>query len=349
MSTTLYDAVSRFFVAREAEGLKPRTIHVYKERLIPFVLFVGRDTFICDVSPDDVDGHIVALRRRTIKHQNNPFRPAKKGKLSDATVNGVIEVLKGFFKWCEKRHYIEESPAGHLRKKKRRSDSLAHGRAMDADDLVKMLAYLELAAKARNWVDIRDLAILALMADSLARRGEISSLNLDSVDFNKSFQDSAGITYQAIVDGKVGMRLITFSEQTALYLLDWLDVRPDVAADESGHPLFTNLCRWHKERHGRCTSCRNSGKRLSSQAIYRVMDRLGKRVGIEGKINPHAVRHLGGIMYAERAGIEVAQEKLGHTSIKTTRDFYVPSDMDRVRNATGKLSLVQKRKDDDNS
>lgn len=346
---SIYDAVSRFLIAKEAEGLKLRTLHVYNERLIPFMFAVGEGTPLADVTLDDVDAYIVKLRRRKTKHVNSPFRPSENGSLSDATVNGVIEVLKGFFRWCEERRYIGRSPAGHLRKKRRSNDSLAHGRAMDPDDLVKMLAYLELAAKARNWVDIRDLALLALTADSLARRGEVSSLNLDSIDFNKSFVDDDGqVTYQAEVDGKVGKRLITFSEQTALYLLDWLDIRPAVEPDEGGEPFFVNLCRWHRKTFKDCTSCENAGRRLSSQAIYRIFKRLGKRAGIEGRVNPHAVRHLGGIQYAEQAGIEVAQEKLGHTSIKTTRDFYVPNDMNRVRKATGKLSLVQKRKRTDN-
>lgn len=346
MSISIHDAVSAYLVAREAAGLRDRTIDEYQLRLGYFVDYIGPDYPLDDIGPDKVDSYLVHLRRRKEKHVNNPHRPSENGGLSKATISGYGETLKTFFTWCVNRQYIKWNPARHV--KRFRKSRIAHNRAMDPDNLVKMLKYLELAAKARNPVDVRDLAILALMADSLARRGEVSSINLSSIDFNKSFKDKRGrITYQAEVDGKVGPRLVTFSEATALYLLDWLDVRPEVPPDNKGHPFFVALCRWHDEQFGKCTSCRNAKNRLTSQAIYLIFKRLGKRAGVEGKINPHAVRHLGGIMYAERAGIEVAQEKLGHTSIMTTRQFYVPPNSERVRDATSDISIVRQRKEND--
>jgi integrase len=164
----------------------------------------------------------------------------------------------------------------------------------------------------------------------------VSGLNVADVNFNRSFGDGdGGLTYEAVVDGKVGPRLVTFSERTALFMLDWLDVRPDV--DTAA--FFISICRNHfAGKHPRCTACRVFGKRLTTTAIAQAFKRLGRRTGVEGKVNPHAVRHLGGIVYAERAGIEIAQEKLGHTSIMTTRMHYVPQNRDLVRRATSRLS-----------
>lgn len=337
---TLFDAIERYLKAKEAAGLKARTIHIYNERLAPFAASLGRLAALSAVSPDDIDGYIVDLRRRKEKHENNRFRPSESGGLADATINGVIGDIKAFFKWAVDRGHIDKSPAVHLKKK--RESRLATDKAMAAVDLVAMLDFLELSARARNWVDIRDLALLSFMADSLARRGEVASLNTNSIDFDKPFRDANGLdTFQAKVSGKVGRRVVTISEQAALYVSDWLDTRPDVAPDIEGDPLFTTLCRWHRRPSGGCTACKQFGRRLSAQAIYRIFDRLGKRVGIDGRVNPHSLRHLGGILYARQAGIEVAQEKLGHSTITTTRDYYVPDDMRRVHEATNILSFVQ--------
>ena len=326
-------AIVQFITAREAEGLTPKTLQIYQERLNPFCKFIG-DKRLAGVGAADVDGFMVMLRRRRTKYVNNHCRPTEKGGLSEATLEGYKESIKVFFNWCVVRGLIANSPAAHLRR--RRFSRYAQTRAMEPEALMQMLAYTKLAALARNPIDIRDLALLCFTADTLARVGEVSSMEYDNVLFDKSYADNDGhVVYEALVDGKVGERLVTFSEPTALYMLDWMEVRP--VTDTKA--FFVSVCRNHfREQHPRCTACRVFGRRLTPNAISLTFKRIASRAGIIGKVNPHAIRHLGGIVYAERAGIEIAQEKLGHTSIVTTRMHYVPQNRDRVRAATARLS-----------
>jgi integrase len=335
---SLCDAIEEFLTAREAEGVSDKTIETYMERLYPFCKFVDCHRLV-KVTPAELDAYLVMLRRRKAKYVNNPYRPPEKGGLSPATIEGIKESLRVFFNWAVDRGLLSKSPAAHLRRRK--FARYARVRAMDAENLVKMLAYAKLAALARNPIDIRDLALLAFTADSLARVGEVSAMNIDDVQFDRSFADGNGhVVYEAFVSGKVGGRLVTFSEQTALFMLDWLDVRPEVESPA----VFVATCRHHyREQHPRCTACRVYGQRLTTNAISQCFKRIAKRAGVEGKVNPHAIRHLGGIVYAERAGIEVAQEKLGHTTIMTTRMHYVPHNRDRVRAETAKLSFVSNK------
>lgn len=340
----LCDAIDNFIVAREAQGLTPKSLIAYRERLNPFCKFLNCPS-LHRVGPTEVDSYLVFLQRRTVKYVNNPYRPPENERLSPATIEGIKVTLKTFFNWCVERNHISESPCAHLRIK--RFSRFARVRAMDAGNLKRMLAYAKLAALARNPIDIRDLSLLSFTADSLARVGEVSGLDVSNVDFNRSFDDGSGrLTFEAYVDGKVGPRLVTFSEQTALFMLDWLEVRPVVDHDS----FFVAICRNHfREQHPRCTACRVFGRRMTTQAIAQAFKRLAKRVGIDAKekVNPHAIRHLGGIVYAERAGIEIAQEKLGHTSIMTTRMHYVPQNRDLVRRATSRLSPVSEEPDQD--
>jgi integrase len=331
------EAVNAFLLSREAQGLSPKTLDIYRERLCPFVSFAD-DATVGRVRPEDVDAYMVFLQRRRTKYVNNRHRPTEKGGLAPATIEGIKEALRVFFNWCVDRHIISHSPAAHLRRKK--FSRYAGKRSMEPEHLMQMLAYASLAARAQNPIDIRDLALLAFTADSLARVGEVSALDVDSINFNKSF--GADAVFEAHVDGKVGERFVSFSEQTALYMLDWLDVRPDVPS----RSFFVAICRHHfRVQHPRCTACRVFGNRLTTNAIAQAFKRIAKRAGVEGKCNPHAIRHLGGIVYAERAGIEVAQEKLGHTTIVTTRMHYIPHNRDRVRRETAKLSPVANRPD----
>ena len=337
---TVDDGLFMFLAAREAQGLTQTTLDIYQQRLGLFCKHVNGYK-LAQVSPADVDKYLVMLRRRQWKYVNNPYRPPENGGLAPATIEGIKMALKVFFKWCVERDLIDKSPAAHLRKQK--FSQYARKRAMNPETLMQMLEYVRLAARARNPIDIRDLALLSFVADSLARVGEVSSMNIQDVDFNRSFVDvNEFVVYEAAVTGKVGERLVTFSEQTALYMLDWLEVRPEVETAS----FFVAICRNHfRERHPRCTACRVFGNRMTTNSMSLTFKRIAKRCGAEGKVNPHSIRHLGGIVYAERAGIEIAQEKLGHTSIMTTRLHYVPSNRDRVRSETARLSPVENRPD----
>jgi integrase len=330
-----------FILSKEAQGLSPKTLQTYHERLHQLVVFLGDPPFR-QFGPELLDDYLVHLQRRRAKYVNNGYRPTEYAPLSPATIETIKTTLRTFGNWLVERGYRDRSPAVHL--KRRRHSRYSASRSMHPDDLLRMLAYLKLAARARNPIDIRDLALLAFVADSFVRAGEAAGLDVDDVYWDKSFVDRDDrVTYEARVEGKVGERLVTFSEQTALYMLDWLDVRPELDCPA----LWVGLCRWHAhERHPRCTACQNFGSRLTPNAIAQMFKRTGKRAGVTGRVNPHALRHLGGIVYAEQAGIEVAQEKLGHTSIAVTRLHYVPQNRERVRRETGRLSFVDRPEND---
>lgn len=89
-------AIIQFVTAREAEGLTPKTLQIYQERLSPFCKFIG-DKRLAGVGPADVDGFMVMLRRRKTKYVNNRCRPTERGPLSEATLEGYKESIKVFF------------------------------------------------------------------------------------------------------------------------------------------------------------------------------------------------------------------------------------------------------------
>lgn len=64
-------------------------------------------------------------------------------------------------------------------------------------------------------------------------------------------------------------------------------------------------------------------KMLSSSALIRQCNRIGKRAGIGLELHPHLLRHAFGDAVTRYAGARIAQDLMGHESIQTTVDFYV--------------------------
>jgi integrase/recombinase XerC len=115
-------------------------------------------------------------------------------------------------------------------------------------------------AKAR-----RDRALLRLLYDLALRRGEVVSLNVESVDLE------AG-TLSVIGKGRTEEELLTLPPETKEALLSWLGVR----GSEPG-PLFVNFDRARK------------GHRMTGTSLYRLIRELGLAAGLA--VRPHGLRH----------------------------------------------------------
>lgn len=59
----------------------------------------------------------------------------------------------------------------------------------------------------------------------------------------------------------------------------------------------------------------------SYQSLYQTVGRIGRRAGLSERMRPHMMRHAYGDHLARFAGIEVAQNQLGHLDIGTTQTY----------------------------
>ena len=68
------------------------------------------------------------------------------------------------------------------------------------------------------------------------------------------------------------------------------------------------------------------GGRLSRQGAWTVVHKAGDRVGLEGRLSPHVLRHSCAThMLDHGADIRTVQELLGHASISTTQVYTLVS------------------------
>jgi len=333
--TQVIEAFRLFIESIEAAGRSEHTIRVYTSRLTPFIDFVGEETPIGHIEPEDLDAYMVKRRRQRKKKRGSV---QVQGKLSEATIAGDVNDLRRFFRWASNRGMVTRSPASHLVKPK--YDPRQKNRAMSPEDFLAIVHEARARAQDGNAVDRRDLAIIALLGDTLARVGEVAKLKTADLSLDRPYEAGGIEVYEAEVNGKTGPRRVSFTEETALYILDWLDHRPSARHGR----LFVSLCRWHPyHAHPTCTACKGAGDPMTPSGIRQMLKRMAERAGVEGRYNPHSIRHMGGQLYATEYGLLVAQEKLGHTNSRTTEEFYYSGDSGKVRAATASLSLVSKQ------
>ena len=325
----LAQALGDFLLALEARGCRPATVKSYRMRLAGLVSFllargigdlsakaqaglsaVSAQVDLGTVGPGDLDSWVVSLRRQSARWVDHPARPEQAGGLSPATISGRVQSAKALFDWCVRREYLEKSPASHLRKPKV-NHHCDGSKVMAVEDLARLVAVAEKRADAGK---PRDLALLLFLVETGCRVGEAASLRLDWLDLEKG---------DGVVEGKTDRRAVDFTEVTAEALRAWLAVRPVV-----GHVFV-----WVGQRGGP----------LSARGIYEVLRRLAKEAGVEGRFNPHAIRHLVGQSWSDAVNLELVRQKLGHSDIRVTAMFYSNQDRGRVKAATQKLSLVNGR------
>lgn len=246
------------------------------------------------ISPDDLQ----RWRNRLDKARSASTRNRGK-KLSDYTKHKMVRQVKHFFNWCVKRGWLERSPAALLEFPK-----LPQGeppKAISDEDLERLLA-VALREKLP-----REYALLRLLAETGCRLGGLLGLRLGDINLERR---------RAWVREKgKKTRQVSFGQQTKISLQVWLIERPCYLKGGS-------------KRNKNCQ--RNDDKlflgrqgNLTESGVYRMLQKLALKAGVEGRYNPHSFRHgLARRLLEHDADIGTVSRILGHSDISTTHEFY---------------------------
>jgi len=178
---------------------------------------------------------------------------------TSVTVDGEILEIKLFMRWLRGKE--DEAQLFQNIQMKRRHPKLPTEQLLSRNDIQKLVDACDRS---------RDRALVMLMWDSAARIGEIISLNIGHVEFDR---------YGAvvIVNGKTGRRRIRLISSVP-DLQTWMNQHP--LKTDANAPLFTTF-----HRYGAGT------KRLQMPTIQNLLKRLARRAGIAKPVHPHAIRH----------------------------------------------------------
>lgn len=258
--------VEKFLSAKAIEGCSPKTINYYKQTINNMYKYIDK-SFVC-ISTDD-------LRHYLIEYQIN-------GNLSRVTVDNVRRILSSFFGWLEDEDYILKSPVRRIHKVK----SITTIKDTYSDEALEIMR--------DNCDNLRDLAIIDMLASTGMRVGEMVLLNRCDVDFQER---------ECVVLGKGSKeRIVYFDARTKLHLKNYLASRQD-----NNLALFVTLKAPHQ--------------RLQIGGIERRLRDIGKKLKIQ-QVHPHKFRRtLATIAIDKGMPIEQLQKLLGHQRIDTTLQY----------------------------
>ena len=255
--------VESFISAKRIEGCSEKTLKYYRTTIETMLISV--DKSIRYMQTED-------LRSYLINYQN-------KKQSSRVTIDNIRRILSSFFSWLEDEDYILKSPVRRIHKVKTATNIKE---TYTDEDLEKM---------RDNCTEIRDLAIIDMLASTGMRVGEMVLLNRNDIDFNER---------ECIVFGKGSKeRVVYFDARTKIHLQNYLRSRTD-----DNPALFVSL--------------KSPYERLKIGGVEVRLREFGKQLGLQ-RVYPHKFRRtLATTAIDKGMPIEQLQQLLGHRKIDTT-------------------------------
>ena len=258
--------VELFLSAKRIEGCSEKSLKYYKATIEMMIATVGKS--VKHIETDDI-------RRYLTEYQ-------EKKKSSKVTIDNIRRILSSFFSWLEDEDYIVKSPVRRVHKVK------------TAKVIKETYTDEALEIMRDNCCNVRDLAMIDLLASSGMRVGEMVTLNRDDINFNER---------ECVVFGKGSKeRIVYFDARTKIHLQNYLESRTDTCS-----ALFVSLTAPHD--------------RLQIGGVERRLRELGKRLNLP-RVHPHKFRRTLATSAIDKGmPIEQVQQLLGHQKIDTTMHY----------------------------
>ena len=275
------DLIGRFIEAKRIEGCSEKTLNYYQKTITDMLSAIEKE--VMHITTED-------LRTYLTDYQNSK-------KISKVTVDNVRRILSSFFSWLEDEDYILKSPVRRIHKVKTTST-------------VKETYTDEALEQMRDSCsELRDLAMIDMLASTGMRVGEMVLLNRADIDFSER---------ECVVLGKGNkQRIVYFDARTKIHLQNYLASRVD-----DNDALFVSL--------------RSPHRRLTIGGIEVRIRELGKSLGMN-KVHPHKFRRtLATVAIDKGMPIEQLQHLLGHKRIDTTLQYAMVK-QSNVKNAHRKF------------
>ena len=260
------DTVACFINAKRIEGCSEKTLSYYRQTIVS--MLSGIDKEPQEIVTED-------LRKYLTEYQTSR-------KSSKVTIDNIRRILSSYFSWLEDEDYIVKSPVRRIHKVK------------TAKVIKETYTDEALEIMRDNCCNVRDLAMIDLLASSGMRVGEMIAINRDDINFNER---------ECVVFGKGSKeRIVYFDARTKIHLQNYLESRTDTCP-----ALFVSLTAPHD--------------RLQIGGVERRLRELGKRLNLP-RVHPHKFRRTLATSAIDKGmPIEQVQQLLGHQKIDTTMHY----------------------------
>ena len=258
--------IDAFVYAKRIEGCSEKTLKYYRTTIETMTEAI--DKGVRHMQTDDLRAYLTEYQE---KHGS-----------SRVTIDNIRRILSSFFSWLEDEDHILKSPVRRIHKVK------------TATNIKETYTDEELEKMRDNCTELRDLAIVDMLASTGMRIGEMVLLNKADINFNER---------ECVVFGKGDKeRVVYFDARTKIHLQNYIDGRTD---DDPA--LFVTLRAPHE--------------RIKIGGIESRLREMGKALEID-KVHPHKFRRTLATMAIDKGmPIEQLQQLLGHKRIDTTLQY----------------------------
>ena len=260
------DFVELFLSAKRIEGCSEKSLKYYKSTITAVLISIDKN--VKYIVTDDIRGYLTEYQQ--------------KNGLSKVTIDNIRRILSSFFSWLEDEDYILKNPVRRIHKVKTGTNI----KETYSDEALELMR--------DNCTELRDLAMIDMLASTGMRVGEMVLLNRNDIDFNER---------ECIVFGKGSKeRVVYFDARTKIHLQNYLNSRKD-----NSEALFVSL--------------KAPYERLQIGGIETRLREFGKQLGLH-KVHPHKFRRTLATMAIDKGmPIEQLQQLLGHRKIDTTLQY----------------------------
>lgn len=194
------ELLSKFIAAKRVEGCSNKSLKYYESTIKNMLTAIEKPE--SEITTDDLRGYL------DIYQQTN--------NISKVTLDNVRRILSSFFSWLEDEDYIVKSPVRRIHKVK----TIKTVKETYSDESLELM---------RDHCDnLRDLAMIDLLASTGMRVGELVKLNQDDINFDSR---------ECVVFGKGSKeRKVYFDARTKIHLKKYLAERTD-----NNKALFVSL------------------------------------------------------------------------------------------------------------
>lgn len=264
--------ILQLYELKKGGKLSEETMKAYMSLFREFLRYVNKNLF--QILQEDVEEY---LRMKQRIGNNNKSLNNKRRKLNT------------FFDWMRKNGLIRNNPVENIEPFTETLSPIDH---LEPEEMERLKA----ACNSK-----RDRALLEWLRCTAMRKGEISSVNINQIDWTNK---------KALIYGPKNhsYRMVCLDSVAIHYLQEYIQERGlDINSDL---PLFAYI-------KG------DRSKPLSKNGIYAEIRRIGKRSGLSRRIYPHLFRKTVATNVIKRGGTDAdAGEYLGHKPQGVTARHY---------------------------
>lgn len=284
------------------------TINNYKRLLRNIIPFIG-DYKLSTITPSMLD------------NMYNKLRKGIKGKeLSYNSMYDYYKTINAMFNQAIKWEFLDKNPNLKAHKPKK---EIIERKFYDMNQVNELLSCLE-----NECIKYRALITLAL--DSGARRGEISALRWNDIDFETGALkiDNSLKVVKGVVDEKRAKtnssnRIIILSQATLDIMKQYKEWQDNYILEMGKNWKGTN----------RIFTSEN-GEHMNPSTCYKIFTKITKKYGLE-HIRFHDLRHTSASVQIHKGvNIKAVSQRLGHSNINITSEIYAHTfESDKLKSA----------------